>query len=145
MNQKSATHTAHSIIMPETSDLRTQVRRILFAMQPERFSPGSCPFLKNSGIDVRQVADGRSCVEEALQGKKAGMPFDIIFLAVDLPVLDGFSTAMLLRENDCARVIISVDSVEHYIQEQESRAAGCDLHVPVDTVRSNLESLFDML
>ena len=121
--------------------LRQPIQRILFATDSFSDFKDCLELVRSRGIEVRQVRDGRSCVDEALRGKESGKPFDVIVVSVDLPVLDGFSTAMLLRDNDCARVIISMDSTEHYIQEEESVQAGCDLHWHAESLPGDLASL----
>lgn len=109
--------------------LSRTLKRVLLAA-PDQSSFGACSkMFKAHGILVDFVYDGRSCFSSAQQAKQADNPYDLVILSVDLPVLDGFSTAMLLKENDCAANIVSVSDGGIYWHESESEEAGCNFHI----------------
>ena len=65
----------------------------------------------------------------AVEEKERGKPFDAIVVDVLMPIMDGFSAAMLLRENDCSKLIISITERGMFCDEAESSQAGCDFHM----------------
>jgi len=85
--------------------------------------------LKHTGADVVFATNGRECVDIALGEKKKGKPFDAIVVDVLMPIMDGFSAAMLLRENECSKLIISITERGMFCDEAESSQAGCDFHM----------------
>ncbi len=54
--------------------------------------------LEKSGFVIETVGDGRKVIE-----RLEAAPFDLVVLDGDMPVLDGFETAALIRQNDRLR------------------------------------------
>jgi len=85
--------------------------------------------LQHTGAEVIFATNGRECVDLALGEKEKGKPFDAIVVDVLMPIMDGFSAAMLLRENECSKLIISITERGMFCDEAESSQAGCDFHM----------------
>lgn len=82
----------------------------------------------NPFLHIEFANDGRECVDMALAAKAQGYPYDVIIVDVLMPVLDGFSTAMLLNENKCCRKLLSMTERGMFCDESESIQAGCNRH-----------------
>jgi len=133
---------AQNIFAMEDTPLRSMsIGRILLASKNSQVFNLCKQSALESGLEFKRVKDGRACLLEALRGKELGEPYDLIVLSVSLPVLDGFSTAMLLRENECARMVISVSEQENYRYETDSEEAGCDRHILVSELPGELKQI----
>jgi two-component system cell cycle response regulator DivK len=87
--------------------------------------------LENSGYRVIAATDGQSGVEMA----RATTP-GLILLDIQLPKLDGYQVARLLRQDDRLRTvpIVAVTSYAMPGDREEALAAGCDGYIekPID-------------
>ena len=87
--------------------------------------------LEKHGYPVRQARDGQEGVELARQVKPA-----LILLDIQLPVLDGYSVARLLRSSpELAHTSIIAVTSDAMVGDRESALeAGCDGYIekPID-------------
>lgn len=60
------------------------------------------------GLEVHGVSNGRDAVDHALHARTAGDPFALILMDLEMPVLDGYQAARLLREADLAGPILAL-------------------------------------
>ena len=82
--------------------------------------------LRRAGAAVIDTAgNGREGVEMALRGY-----YDVILMDMQMPVMDGYSAASLLRQRGMTIPIIALTA--HAMKEEETRclAAGCSAFVP---------------
>ncbi|MBM80249.1 MAG: hypothetical protein CMJ78_06600 [Planctomycetaceae bacterium] len=96
--------------------------------------------LKQAGADVTIVDNGEKvlqAIEAAKHGRRSSdpiRPFHVILMDMQMPVLDGYSTATQLREDGYAKTIIALTA--HAMSEDRKKCidAGCDdyLTKPVD-------------
>lgn len=63
-------------------------------------------YVRRCGATVRIAADGRTGLEKALTGD-----YDLVFVDIQLPQLDGFMVATLLREQDDQIPLIAMTSL----------------------------------
>ena len=91
-------------------------------------------FLETSGCRVVEAVDGREAIERA-----AGEPPQLIFMDLNLPVLDGFTAAVRLREREATRSvpIVAVTAYDTPEFRAAARAVGCTEYVakPIDFKR----------
>jgi PAS domain S-box-containing protein len=82
--------------------------------------------LRRAGVQVTVAANGRIAVEQATAAANAGKPFDVIFMDMQMPELDGYSAAGSLRRLGYGGPIVALTA--HAMAEDRQRCldAGCD-------------------
>ena len=80
--------------------------------------------LERLGFDVTTADDGAEAVEKA-----ENCDFDMIFMDVQMPVMDGFKATRLLRQKEITTPVIALTA--HAFQEDRARCleAGCDDYI----------------
>ncbi len=90
--------------------------------------------LERAGIEVEAAENGRVALEKALAARSAGAPYDIVFMDMQMPEMDGYEATARLRAEGYDRPIVALTS--HSLPEERERclAAGCDEYMtkPVD-------------
>ncbi len=83
--------------------------------------------LKRRGFDVTVATDGQSGVDQA----RAILP-DVILLDMNLPILDGWSAARLLKSEAATASIPIIALTAHAMSgdKEKAIAAGCDDYHP---------------
>ncbi len=88
--------------------------------------------LSKAGAEVQVFANGKLGVESLttdgqLDGElKTPFPFDIVLSDMQMPELDGYSTARLLRQKGCTHPIIALTAFAMEGNDTECLRAGCD-------------------
>ena len=97
-------------------------------------------FLETSGCRVVEASDGREAIERA-----ASDPPDLIFMDLNMPVLDGFTAALRLRECETTRAvpIVAVTAYDTEEFRAAARAVGCSAYVAKPIDFNKLLSLLD--
>jgi CheY-like chemotaxis protein len=82
--------------------------------------------LRESGYEVIEAGDGREAVELA----KAHCP-SLIFMDINMPVMDGLTATRLLREIKelCGTVIVAFSAFSSGSNRQFALEAGCNAYV----------------
>jgi CheY-like chemotaxis protein len=80
--------------------------------------------LERAGITTAQAANGKEAVDQAKQKK-----FDLIFMDVQMPEMDGYEATRILRASGYDRKIVALSA--HAMKEDHTRslAAGCNAHL----------------
>ncbi|MFT3685493.1 MAG: ATP-binding protein [Phycisphaerales bacterium] len=90
--------------------------------------------LRRAGADVTVVENGLQAIEAATNAARAGTPFGLIFMDMQMPVLDGYSAASRLRAEGYRGPIVALTA--HAMASDRDRCirAGCDDYMtkPVD-------------
>lgn len=97
--------------------------------------------LKKMGADVAVVENGRIALDRIDQAKESGEPFDLVFMDMQMPVLDGYAATKKLRENGYGGPIIALTAHAMKGDEEKCLAAGCDDYFTKPINRSKLEAL----
>ena len=79
--------------------------------------------LKKSGASVTIAENGRIAVEQI---EKATAPFDVVFMDMQMPELDGYAASKHLREHGYTRPIIALTAHAMESDRQKCIDAGCD-------------------
>jgi len=91
-------------------------------------------YLKHAGLTVEIADNGRIAVEKALAAEKSGEPFDLILMDMQMPELDGYGAATMLRAAGYARPIVAHTAHAMEGDRDKCLAAGCDdvANKPID-------------
>ncbi len=81
--------------------------------------------LERSGLRVEEAENGRIAVEKALAAEAAGEPYDIVFMDMQMPEMDGYEASSRLRDQGYRSPIVALTS--HSLPEERERClgAGC--------------------
>lgn len=94
--------------------------------------------LKNIEADIHFVGNGADCVVEALSAAGQAMPFDLILMDIQMPVLDGYEATKKLRENGYDKKIVAFTTRSTKGDIEASLAAGCNGHMSKMQKKSQL-------
>jgi len=79
--------------------------------------------LNKSGANVTIAGNGRIAVEQI---ETATVPFDVVFMDMQMPELDGYAATKLLRKTGCTLPIIALTAHAMESDRQKCIDAGCD-------------------
>jgi ammonium transporter, Amt family len=100
--------------------------RILLAEDcPDNQRLFSC-VLQKAGAEVVVVENGHIAVQEALLSQDDGRPFNVIFMDVQMPLLDGCEATVRLRDAAYRLPIVALTAHAMRIDLDTCLAAGCD-------------------
>lgn len=90
-------------------------------------------FLKKAGAEVALADNGQIGVDKALAGS-----FDLVLMDIQMPVLDGYQAARLLRSHGYKKPILALTA--HALKEERDKciAAGCNDHLTKPVNREEL-------
>ncbi len=85
--------------------------------------------LRRAGHSVELVNNGKDAVEAALRADGSLAPFDVLLMDMQMPEMDGYSAASLLRQRGYRGPVIALTA--HALAEDRQRCmqAGCDDHL----------------
>ena len=90
-----------------------------------------------AGAELEIAPNGQDAVDRALEAWRAGTPYDVIVMDMQMPVLDGYGATSRLRSYGYDRPIIALTA--HALPSDRARCldAGCDEYLakPVDRRR----------
>ena len=115
--------------------------RILLVDDNELNISMATELLERVGILVTTAANGREAVEAVTH---AGGNFDLILMDVEMPIMDGRTAAMKLRENWSATHLPIVAMTAHAMSEERERCLNCGMN-DVLTKPVNPTVLFTMV
>lgn len=82
-------------------------------------------YLRRCGAMSGFATDGKSGMEKAMAGR-----YDLALVDIQLPLLDGFMVATLLREQGCTQPLIGMSSLEMEGMRAKALAVGFDDYHP---------------
>jgi CheY-like chemotaxis protein len=89
--------------------------------------------LERLGLKVTTVKDGKEAVEKALS-----RPFDLIFMDMQMPNVNGYEATKVLRRKKMKTPIIALTA--HVMKGDEAKclSAGCNYYLPKPIERKKL-------
>jgi CheY-like chemotaxis protein/HPt (histidine-containing phosphotransfer) domain-containing protein len=92
--------------------------------------------MRKVGLRVVIAENGRVAVEEALGAIRDGRPFDLIFMDMQMPELDGYGATSKLRSKDYRGPIVALTAHAMAGDRERCLQAGCDDYMtkPIDRV-----------
>ena len=90
--------------------------------------------LLRAGIRVDEAENGEVALNKTLAAREAGRPFDIVFMDMQMPVMDGYEATRRLRQAGYLRPIVALTSHSMAGERQRCLDAGCDEYMtkPLD-------------
>src|SRR5262245_58052549 len=90
--------------------------------------------LLRTGIRVEEAENGLVAVERTLAARDAGEPFDIVFMDMQMPELDGYDATTRLRQAGYLRPIVALTSHSMNSERERCLEVGCDdfMTKPID-------------
>ncbi|PHS14828.1 MAG: hypothetical protein COA78_05435 [Blastopirellula sp.] len=82
--------------------------------------------LKKAGAEVSVADNGKIGKEMALEAWRLGLPYNMILMDMQMPVLDGYSATAHLRQADYELPIIALTAHAMTTERKKCMAAGCD-------------------
>jgi CheY-like chemotaxis protein len=82
--------------------------------------------LRKAGSDVTLAENGEVAVDLARAARDADMPFDLIVMDLQMPVLDGVAATQRLRAEGFTNPIIALTARAMSTDRDQCFAAGCD-------------------
>ena len=91
-------------------------------------------FLKKADLTVELADNGRIAYEKASASAKAGRPFDLILMDIQMPEMDGYEATSLLRSEGYTGPIVALTAHAMAADRQKCLDAGCDAYAtkPID-------------
>jgi signal transduction histidine kinase/DNA-binding response OmpR family regulator len=86
-------------------------------------------YLTRAGVAATIVADGKSALDRIMEAEKTAEPFDAIILDMQMPILDGYSTAAALRTQGFTKPIIALTAHAMAGDRDKCLNAGCSDYV----------------
>ena len=94
--------------------------------------------LEERGVEYLITTNGQEAVDEALS-----KDYDLIFMDINMPILDGVSATKILREKKYLKPIVSLSANVIITDIEEFKAAGVDDTLNKPIVPSELDAILD--
>jgi CheY-like chemotaxis protein len=90
--------------------------------------------------ELKIVEDGEQAIAELQASIAAGVPYDLVLMDMQMPVLDGYSATQRLREAGIATPIIALTASAMAGDREKCLAAGCNTYLSKPLDRAQLVS-----
>ncbi len=97
--------------------------------------------LAGDGVQVETACQGQEAFDKALHSHQAGIPFDLIVMDMEMPVLSGYDAVQRLRAAGYRQPIIALTAHVLAGDREKCLAVGCDAYAVKPIDRQTLLSL----
>lgn len=97
-----------------------------------------CTYLKRAGAEVEVAENGRVALDRISKARGDGQMFDMVLTDMQMPELDGYTLARLLRKQGLKVPVIALTAHALLGDRQKCLDAGCDDYVPKPIVKATL-------
>ncbi|MGD8451834.1 MAG: PAS domain S-box protein [Phycisphaerae bacterium] len=97
--------------------------------------------LCRAGAEVVVVDNGQLALEAALAARERGAPFDVLFMDMQMPVMDGYTATRGLRDQGYDGLIVALTAHAMTQDRQKCLDAGCNDYVTKPVKRRDLTSV----
>ncbi|MCL2305662.1 MAG: ATP-binding protein [Planctomycetaceae bacterium] len=94
--------------------------------------------LTEAGSDVTLADNGQAAIEIINTNESAGMPFDVVLMDIQMPVMDGYEATRRLRSNGYTRPIIAITAHALSGDCEKTLEVGCDAYLSKPANREQL-------
>ena len=120
------------------ADRPLQGKRVLIAEDSPDSMRLFIAFLDKAGADLTIVNNGADAVNAVARASLDNMPFDIVLMDVQMPVLDGHEATKQIRISDTTTPIIALTAHASPDDVERSKEAGCNAHLTKPIKRDKL-------
>jgi CheY-like chemotaxis protein len=103
--------------------------RVLLAEDSEEALEVMSLLLEGLGYEVTPVTNGKECMDAVQRADSAGEPFDLVFLDIRMPLVDGNEAAVALRTTGYQNPLIAITADASLAGKLESTFSGFDAYV----------------
>jgi CheY-like chemotaxis protein len=108
---------------------RVDHQRVLLAEDSPEASEVITILLEGLGFSVTTVADGRECMDAVKRAEQEGSPFDLVFIDIRMPLVDGNEAAVALRTTGYQNPLIAITADASLAGKLESTFSGFDAYL----------------
>ncbi len=100
--------------------------RVLFAEDASGLQALIAFLLKSMNLEVDMAEDGRVACKMAEKSKSEGRPYDLIFMDMQMPEMNGYEATRWLRQQGWQGPIVALTAYAMVGDREKCLAAGCD-------------------
>ncbi|MDR1958689.1 MAG: response regulator [Planctomycetaceae bacterium] len=94
--------------------------------------------LEKAGASVLVANNGQEAFDFAFQAMQEGRPFDIILMDMQMPVMDGYTATVHLRQRHYIKPIVALTAHAMSVERTKCLAAGCNDFITKPILRDAL-------
>jgi CheY-like chemotaxis protein len=110
----------------ELNNIDLTGNRILFVDDQYDMQQMIQKYLSQVGAKVDLADNGRVGMEMALASGKAGRPYDLVLMDIEMPVMNGITAVEKLRNNGYKQPIVMLTAYASADNKERSSKAGCN-------------------
>ena len=122
---------------PEVASPSALVGRILLAEDGPDNQRLIAFHLRRAGAEVEIVASGLAALERVLEAERAGAPFDLVLMDLQMPEMDGYEATRMIRKSGRTVPIVALTANAMAEDRERCVAAGFDDYAskPIEAIR----------